>query len=63
MDPSIEDVEARAQRSRLPRAVENDDGFTITTRRDKAVAALRAFPRIRGVSDADLPGFVDEGRL
>jgi hypothetical protein len=40
----------------------NGDGVTITTKRDKAVAALRSFPRIRGVSDVDLAGFVDEGR-
>lgn len=62
MDPSIEDVVVRAQRSRLPRAVENGDGDTITTSGTKPVAALRSFQRIRGVSDADLAGFVDEGR-
>lgn len=47
---------------RMARMAVNGDGVTITTKRDKAVAALRSFPRIRGVSDVDLAGFVDEGR-
>jgi antitoxin (DNA-binding transcriptional repressor) of toxin-antitoxin stability system len=61
MDASIEDFKAKAQPARLLSAVENGDGLTITER-DKAVVALRSFPRIRGVSDADLAGFVSEGR-
>ncbi len=79
MDASIGAFKAKAQLSRLLRAVENGERFTITVRGkpvadlvphrsdagqgvDAAVAALRAFPRIRGVSAADVASFVSEGR-
>lgn len=71
--------EAKAQLSRLLRAVERGERFTITVRgrpvadlvptgsqpeaaRAAAVAALRAFPRLRQVADADVAAFVAEGR-
>jgi prevent-host-death family protein len=79
MDASIGAFEAKAQLSRLLRAVEKGERFTITVRGKPvadlvphgsgtgegvaaAVAALRSFPRIRGVSDADVASFVAEGR-
>ena len=79
MDPSIGAFEAKAQLSRLLRAVEQGERFTITVRGKPvadlvphragstqgvaaAVAALQAFPRIRGVSDAEVAGFVSQGR-
>ena len=78
-DGSIGAFEAKAQLSRLLRAVEQGEHFTITVRGRPvadlvphrapssqgvaaAIDALRAFPRIRGVSDADVAGFVAEGR-
>ena len=80
MDTSIGAFEAKAQLSRLLRAVERGQRFTISVRGKPvadlvphhaatteavaaAVAALQATPRIRGVSDADVAGFVGEGRL
>lgn len=80
MDASIGVFEAKAQLSRLLRAVEQGQRFTISVRgkpvadliphrRDAtetvaaAVAALQATPRIPGVSDAEVAGFVGEGRL
>ena len=80
MDTSIGAFEAKAQLSRLLRAVEQGQRFTISVRGKPvadlvphhavateavaaAVAALQATPRIRGVSDADVAGFVGEGRL
>jgi prevent-host-death family protein len=80
MDTSIGAFEAKAQLSRLLRAVEQGDRFTITVRGRPvadlvphradatqavaaAVAALQTSPRILGVSDADVAGFVSEGRL
>lgn len=79
MDVSIGAFEAKAQLSRLLRAVEAGERFTITIRgkpvadlvphradtaQDVAavVAALQAFPRIRGVRDAEVADFVREGR-
>ena len=72
MVASIGAFEAKAQLSRLLRAVERGERFTITVRGKPvadlvphraeatqavaaAVAALRAAPRIRGLSDALLP--------
>ena len=80
MDASIGAFEAKAQLSRLLRAVEQGQRFTISVRGKPvadliphrpdateavaaAVAALQAAPRIHGVSDADVAGFVSEGRL
>ena len=80
MDVSIGAFEAKAQLSRLLRAVEQGQRFTISVRGKPvadliphradatqavaaAVAALQATPRIQGVSDADVAGFVSEGRL
>ena len=79
MDVSIGAFEAKAQLSRLLRAVEQGERFTITVRGKPvadlvphradaaegvavAVAALQAFPRIRGVCDADVANFLREGR-
>jgi prevent-host-death family protein len=79
MDSCIGAFEAKAQLSRLLRAVENGDEFTITVRGkpvadlvphrghsaqslEAAVQALQAFPRIQGVADAEVAGFVSEGR-
>ncbi|MCP9793364.1 type II toxin-antitoxin system prevent-host-death family antitoxin [Vulcanococcus limneticus Candia 3F8] len=79
MESSIGAFEAKAQLSRLLRAVEQGEHFTITVRGRPvadlvphraassqgvaaAVEALQAFPRIRGVSDADVASFVAEGR-
>ncbi|MBV2352209.1 type II toxin-antitoxin system prevent-host-death family antitoxin [Synechococcus sp. HK05] len=79
MQPSIGAFEAKAQLSRLLRAVEQGEHFTITVRGKPvadlvphraassqglaaAIEALQAFPRIRGVGDADLAGFIEEGR-
>jgi prevent-host-death family protein len=79
MESSIGAFEAKAQLSRLLRAVERGEHFTITVRGRpvadlvphrarsdqalaEAIAALQAFPRIRGVSDADVDAFVAEGR-
>ncbi len=79
MDGTIGAFEAKAQLSRLLRAVEQGQRFTITHRGRAvadlvphrpassqsvaaAIAALQAFPRIRGVSDADVAGFISEGR-
>jgi hypothetical protein len=45
MDPSIEDVVVRSHRSRLPRAVENGDGDTITTKRDQAGGGTAIVPK------------------
>jgi prevent-host-death family protein len=80
MDVSIGAFEAKAQLSRLLRAVEQGQRFTISVRGKPvadliphradatdagaaAIAALQATPRIRGVSDAEVAGFVSEGRL
>lgn len=76
MDASIGAFEAKAQLSRLLRAVEQGQRFTISVRgkpvadlvphrpdATEAVAALQAAPRIHGVSDADVAGFLSEGRL
>jgi prevent-host-death family protein len=80
MDASIGAFEAKAQLSRLLRAVEQGQRFTISVRGKPvadliphrgdateavaaAVAALQATPRIHGVSDAEVAGFVGEGRL
>ena len=79
MDSSIGAFEAKAQLSRLLRAVKQGEQFTITVRGRPvadlvphraasnqsvaaAIQALQAFPRIRGLSDADLASFVAEGR-
>jgi prevent-host-death family protein len=79
VESSIGAFEAKAQLSRLLRAVEQGEHFTITVRGRPvadlvphrspssagvaaAIEALQAFPRIRGVSDADLTSFVAEGR-
>jgi len=79
MDVNIGAFEAKAQLSRLLRAVEQGERFTITVRGRPvadlvphraesaqgvaaAVAALQAFPRIRGVADAEVADFVREGR-
>lgn len=79
MDSSIGAFEAKAQLSRLLRAVEQGEHFTITVRGQPvadlvphraasrqglaaAVEALQAFPRIRGISDADVASFMAEGR-
>lgn len=79
MDSTVGAFEAKAQLSRLLRAVEQGERFTITVRgkpvadliphRDPrqaeiaaAVAALRAFPRIKGVSDAEVTSLKEEGR-
>lgn len=79
MDATIGAFEAKAQLSRLLRAVEEGERFTITVRGKPvadlvphrpdsalgvaaAVAALKAFPRIRGVSDAEVADFLREGR-
>ena len=79
MDSCIGAFEAKAQLSRLLRAVENGEQFTITVRGKPiadlvphrsqsahslkaAVHAMQAFPRIQGVSDADVASFVSEGR-
>ena len=80
MDASIGAFEAKAQLSRLLRAVEQGQRFTISVRGKPvadliphrsdatdaaaaALAALQAAPRIQGVSDAEVAGFVSEGRL
>ena len=80
LDASIGAFEAKAQLSRLLRAVEQGQRFTISVRGKPvadliphradateavaaAVAALQATPRIHGVSDAEVAGFVGEGRL
>ncbi len=80
MDANIGAFEAKAQLSRLLRAVEQGERFTITVwgkpvadlvphRADSAqgvaaaVAAIQAFPRIRGVGDGEVAEFVREGRL
>ena len=79
MQPSIGAFEAKAQLSRLLRAVEQGEHFTITVRGKPvadlvphraassqglaaAIEALQAFPRIRGVGDADVASFIEEGR-
>ena len=79
MEGSIGAFEAKAQLSRLLRAVEQGEHFTITVRGrpvadlvphraassqgvTAAIAALQAFPRIRGISDAEVADFVAEGR-
>ena len=79
MQPSIGAFEAKAQLSRLLRAVEQGEHFTITVRGKPvadlvphraassqglaaAIEALQAFPRIRGVGDADVASFIKEGR-
>ena len=80
MDVNIGAFEAKALLSRLLRAVEQGERFTITVRGKPvadlvphradsaqgvaaAVAALQAFPRIRGVGDGEVAEFVREGRL
>ncbi len=80
MDANIGAFEAKAQLSRLLRAVEQGERFTITVwgkpvadlvphRADSAqgvaaaVAAIQAFPWIRGVGDGEVAEFVREGRL
>jgi prevent-host-death family protein len=79
VQPSIGAFEAKAQLSRLLRAVEQGEHFTITVRGKPvadlvphraastqglaaAIEALQAFPRIRGVGDADVTSFIEEGR-
>jgi len=79
VESSIGAFEAKAQLSRLLRAVEQGEHFTITVRGRPvadlvphrspssegvaaAIEALQTFPRIRGVSDADVTSFVAEGR-
>jgi prevent-host-death family protein len=79
MESSIGAFEAKAQLSRLLRAVEQGERFTITVRGKPVadlvphgadtsqsvaatVAALQSFPRIQGVSDAEVATFVAEGR-
>jgi len=79
VQPSIGAFEAKAQLSRLLRAVEQGEHFTITVRGKPvadlvphraasseglaaAIEALQAFPRIRGVCDADVASFIEEGR-
>jgi prevent-host-death family protein len=79
VQPSIGAFEAKAQLSRLLRAVEQGEHFTITVRGKPvadlvphraasgeslaaAIEALQAFPRIRGVGDADVARFIEEGR-
>ena len=79
MQSSIGAFEAKAQLSRLLRAVEQGEHFTITVRGKPvadlvphraassqglaaAIEALQAFPRIRGVGDADVASFIEEGR-
>lgn len=79
MQPSIGAFEAKAQLSRLLRAVEQGEHFTITVRGKPvadlvphraassqglaaAIEALQAFPRIRGIGDADVASFIEEGR-
>jgi prevent-host-death family protein len=79
VQPSIGAFEAKAQLSRLLRAVEQGEQFTITVRGKPvadlvphraastqglaaAIEALKAFPRIRGVGDADVASFIEEGR-
>ena len=71
MDTSIGAFEAKAQPSRLLRAVEqgqlvadlNPHRVAATDAVAAAVAALHATPRIHGRSDADVAGFVGVGRL
>ena len=80
MDASIGAFEAKTQLSRLLRAVEQGQRFTISVRGKPvadliphrgdandaaaaAVAALQATPRIYGIRDADVAGFINEGRL
>ncbi len=80
MDTCIGAFEAKAQLSRLLRAVQQGQQFTISVhgkpvadliphRADgadaaaAAVVALQAAPRIHGVSDAEVAGFINEGRL
>ena len=79
MDSSIGAFEAKAQLSRLLRAVEQGEHFTITVSGKPvadlvphrsassqglaaAIEALQAFPRIRGIRDADVANFIEEGR-
>jgi prevent-host-death family protein len=79
VESSIGAFEAKAQLSRLLRAVEQGEHFTITVRGRPvadlvphrasssqgvaaAIEALQAFPRIRGISDAEVASFVAEGR-
>jgi prevent-host-death family protein len=79
VQPSIGAFEAKAQLSRLLRAVEQGEHFTITVRGKPvadlvphraassqglaaAIEALQAFPRIRGIGDADVASFIEEGR-
>ena len=80
MGVSIGAFEAKAQLSRLLRAVEQGQLFTISVRGKPvadliphranateavaaAVTALQATARIHGVSDAEVAGFINEGRL
>ena len=80
MDASIGAFEAKTQLSRLLRAVEQGQRFTISVRGKPvadlvphrgdandaaaaAVVALQATPRIHGIRDADVAGFINEGRL
>ena len=57
--------EAKAQLSRLLRAVADLVPHRVESAQGvaAAVAALQAFPRIRGVADAEVADFVREGRL
>ena len=65
MDASIGAFEAKDKLSRplravadlVPHRVESAQGVAA------AVAALQAFPRIRGVADDEVADFVREGRL
>jgi prevent-host-death family protein len=79
VESSIGAFEAKAQLSKILRAVERGEHFTITVRGRPvadlvphrarsgqaladAIAALQAFPRNRGESDAEVAAFVAEGR-
>jgi hypothetical protein len=65
MDASFGAFEAKAQLSRLLRAVADLVPHRVESAQGvaAAVAALKAFPRIRGVADAEVADFVREGRL
>jgi antitoxin (DNA-binding transcriptional repressor) of toxin-antitoxin stability system len=65
MERSIGAFEAKSQLSRLLRAVEHGEHFTITVRGKpvaESIEAMQALSLIRGVLDADVASFVAEGR-
>ena len=79
MTQAIGAFQAKAQLSKLLRAVERGERFTITVRgkpvadlvptasaasaaTQEAIEALRAFPRVQGVSSAQVEEFVAAGR-